>query len=187
MANIHIDKIFWGLRALIYKVFFKKFELPSYIGEPTFLEGVDKVSIGKRVRIFPRIRMEAIDNGSIVVNDNVYIGQNCHITSCNSELVIGAGTAIMANVCITNIDHEYCQIGKPVLSQTFKVSDTKLGENCFIGHNAVIQAGTILGKQCIVGANSMVRGHFPDYCVIVGVPAKVVKRYDIGKKEWIKV
>ena len=43
-----------------------------------------------------------------------------------------------------------------------------------------------MGKQCIVGANAVVRGHFKDYSVIVGVPAKVVKRYDIEKRIWRK-
>ena len=50
----------------------------------------------------------------------------------------------------------------------------------------MIQAGTILGKQCIVGANSVVRGTFPDYCVIVGAPARIVKRYDEPSKQWRK-
>lgn len=52
--------------------------------------------------------------------------------------------------------------------------------------SAVIQAGTILGKQCIVGSNAVVRGHFPDYCVIVGVPARIVKRYDDKSGVWKK-
>lgn len=46
--------------------------------------------------------------------------------------------------------------------------------------------GTILGEQCIVGANAVVRGIFPDYCVIVGVPAKIIKRYNPSTKSWQK-
>ena len=53
-------------------------------------------------------------------------------------------------------------------------------------HDVVIQAGTILGKQCIVGANAVVRGEFSDYCVIAGIPAKIVKRYDLITKQWKK-
>ena len=45
-------------------------------------------------------------------------------------------------------------------------------------------AGTKLGKQCVVGANSVVRGEFPDYCVIVGAPARVVKKYNPDTKIW---
>ena len=64
--------------------------------------------------------------------------------------------------------------------------NTKIGENCFIGFGVAIQAGTILGKQCIVGSNSVVRGTFPDYCVIVGAPARIVKRYNPETKLWQK-
>lgn len=66
------------------------------------------------------------------------------------------------------------------------VRHTEIGENCFIGYGAAIQAGTVLGRQCIVGANSVVRGEFPDYCVIVGAPARIVKRYNPVSGEWEK-
>ena len=72
------------------------------------------------------------------------------------------------------------------MEQPNEIQETQMGENCFIGYGAVIQAGTILGKQCIVGANAVVHGHFPDYSVIVGVPARIVKRYDIQSQTWQK-
>jgi len=50
-----------------------------------------------------------------------------------------------------------------------------------------IQAGTVLGKQCIVGANSVVRGVFPDYSVIAGVPARIIKRFNFDKNKWEKI
>ena len=52
---------------------------------------------------------------------------------------------------------------------------------------ACIQAGTVLGKQCVVGANAVVRGTYPDYCVIVGVPARVIKKYNPETGKWEKV
>ena len=102
------------------------------------------------------------------------------------KLVIGAHTTISSNVMITNIDHEYREVGKHILQQPYLVRRTTIGENCFIGFGAMIQAGTVLGKQCIVGANSVVRGTFPDYCVIVGAPARIIKRYDPERKNWYK-
>ena len=177
-------KFFWFIRALFYKPFFGNFGLPSYIGRPLYLSGSKSVYIGKRVRIFPGIRLECISsNGSIFIGDNVSIGQRCHITAA-SRLVIGKDTAILFDVMITNIDHEYQQIGVPVASQPLIVKETRIGENCFIGSGAKIQAGTILGRQCIVGTNAVVRGVFPDYSVIVGVPAKIVKRYNPKTEHW---
>ena len=43
-----------------------------------------------------------------------------------------------------------------------------------------------IGKHCIIGANSVVNYDIPDYCVAVGAPAKVIKRYDRDANVWIK-
>jgi acetyltransferase-like isoleucine patch superfamily enzyme len=181
-----IFKIFWILRGLIYKPFFGKYDLPSYIGKPLFIGNFKRIFIGKKVRIFPGARIEVVDKkSSIVFEDNISIGQNLHIISGGGEeLRIGKSTTFSANVFITNIDHKYDEINKYILAQPLVNLKTQIGENCFIGYGAVIQAGTILGKQCIVGANAVVRGHFPDYCVIVGIPAKIVKRYDEKSAIW---
>lgn len=178
-------KLFWIFRALLYKPFFRKFGFPSYLGKPIFIGGFKNISIGSNVRIFPGARIECVGDGVIVISDNVAIAQNIHITSAG-HLTIGKDTTILQNVMITNIDHDYTEIGVHVLKQKCLLKETSIGENCFIGFGAVIQAGTKLGNQCIVGANSVVRGQFKDYSVIVGVPARVVKRFDIKSKLWKK-
>ena len=131
--------------------------------------------------------MEAANGGSIVVRNNTSIGQNVHITADKEELEIGENTTILGNSFITNIDHDYQKINVHIMDQDRVVKTTKIGDNCFIGYGACIQAGTVLGKQCIVGANAVVRGSFHDYSVIVGVPARVVKQYDPITERWEKV
>ena len=130
--------------------------------------------------------MEAIGTGKIEIGDNVAIEQNVHITSIGEVLRIDNNVTILANTFITNLDHEYTDIDKSVMEQGHKLKTTRIGEGCFIGYGAAIQAGTILGRHCVVGTNSVVRGVYPDYCVIVGAPARVVKKYDFSKKEWVK-
>ncbi len=49
-----------------------------------------------------------------------------------------------------------------------------IGNNCFIGMNAMILMGTQIGNNCIVGAGSVVKGTFPDDVVIAGNPARIV-------------
>lgn len=178
-------KLIWVLRAILYKPFFGKFGFVSYLGKPLFIKGSKNIFIGKKVRIFPNFRIEAHGQGRIVIEDNTAIQQNVHITSA-SNLVIGSSSTILANTFITNIDHEYEEIGKHILDQPMRIKETTIGENCFIGYGVAIQAGTVLGKQCIVGANSVVRGTFPDYCVIAGVPAKIVKRFNPKSGMWEK-
>lgn len=182
-----VRKIFWGLKSLFYKLTFKRFGNLSYIAKPLILDGVNRVEIGNKVRIYPGLRLETFGKeSSIKMEDNISIGQNLHIIS-KGKLQIKSDTTISGNVFITNLDHDYQEIGKHIMEQDHIVKDTIIGHNCFIGYGAVIQAGTILGDQCIVGSNSVVRGEFPDYCVIVGAPARIVKKYNHESKKWEKV
>jgi acetyltransferase-like isoleucine patch superfamily enzyme len=183
-----MNKIFWTLRGLVYKPFFGRFGFPSYIGKPLLISGLSRIFIGKKVRIFPNARIEVIDeDSSIIIEDNISIGQNLHIISgCNQTLRIGKNSTLSANVFITNIDHQYTEIEKHILDQSLLAKRTDIGQNCFIGYGAVIQAGTILGKQCVVGSNSVVRVTFPGYCVIVGAPAKIIKKFNSNSQLWEK-
>jgi acetyltransferase-like isoleucine patch superfamily enzyme len=177
-------KIIWFLRGMVYKLFLGRFLLPSYLGKPTYIGNLKHIYIGKNVRIFPGARIEVVGSaGEILIGNNVAIAQNLHLTS-GAQLTIGNNVTILANVMITNIDHDYKEIDRHILDQSHIISNTRIGDNCFIGFGAVIQAGTILGVQCVIGANSVVRGIFPDYCVIVGAPARIVKRYDFSDMKW---
>lgn len=183
---MYIRKLLWAARSIINMPFYKHYGINGYMGKPILIAGKKHISIGNRVRIQPGLRMETFKDGTIYIHDNVSIGQNFHCTSAG-KLIIGKDTTILGNTFITNIDHEYRTIGVHVMDQPMIVKDTFIGENCFIGYGAAIQAGTKLGKQCVVGTNAVVRGEYPDYSVIVGVPAKIVKRYNSETKEWEKV
>jgi acetyltransferase-like isoleucine patch superfamily enzyme len=181
MHNLY--KVSWGLRAVLYKMFFGCFLFPGYIGPPTFLLGLNKIFLMRKVRIFPGLRAEVHGNGKLIIHENVTIGQNFHVT-CMSELNIRSGTIISGDAMITDIDHEYRNTELSVIDQPHLPSKTDIGENCFIGMGARLQAGTVLGKGCVVGANSVVRGEFPEYSVIVGAPGRVVKQYNAASGQW---
>lgn len=168
-----------------YRFFFKKIGSKTIILSPMFMGNVHRVTLMNRVFIRNNIRLEVVGEGEVYIGNDVSIEQNAHIIS-GTRLYIGDKTTISANTLITNIDHEYRQINIDILKQPLILKETIINENCFIGYGVAIQAGTILGKQCIVGAHSVVRGVFPDYCVIVGVPAKMIKRYDFEKEIWRK-
>ena len=184
--KIALHKYFWAARTILRRITFGHIGKQSYMGKPIGLIGTKNIFLGDRVRIQPGCRLETYDGGEIHIDDGVSIGQNFHCTS-SGNLRIGKNSTVLGNTFITNIDHDYTEIGKHILEQKRIVKETIIGENCFIGFGAAIQAGTKLGKQCVVGANAVVRGEFPDYCVIVGVPGKVVKRYNVEKNEWERV
>ena len=184
---MHPIKFIWAFRAMMYKPFFGKIGKMTYIGKPCFIEGCKNLRIGNKVRIFPGIRIEAMNKGKVIIGNNVAIEQNVHITCAEKPLKIGNDVTVLANTFITNVNHDYQDINKSVLDQGISVLDTEIGDGCFIGYGAAIQAGTKLGKHCVVGAKTVVKGTYPDYCVIVGNPARVVKKYNPQTKKWERV
>jgi acetyltransferase-like isoleucine patch superfamily enzyme len=53
-----------------------------------------------------------------------------------------------------------------------------IGAGCWIGTGAIVLPGTRLGRNVAVAGGAVVRGEFPDHCVIAGVPAKIVRSFD---------
>lgn len=180
------SKFFWFLRCIFLRLTGLKIGFPSYFGKPIFLKGKKNISIGSKVRVFPGARIEAYDGSKIEIGSNVVIGQNFHLT-CAKRIKIGSGTHITNEVMITDIDHDYKDINMPVHEQKFLINETIIGDNCFMGSGCKIQAGSKLGKHCIVGANSVIRGTFPDYSVVVGVPGKIVKKFNKKTSNWEKL
>ena len=121
---------------------------------------------------------------SIEIGDNTSFEQNAHITSAGM-LKIGKNCSFIADVLITNIDHDYSDLNEPVSKQKLIINETVIGDNCFIGMRASIFPGVHIGDNVIVGANAIVTHNIPSYCVVAGTPAKIIKRYDFDKKKWI--
>ncbi|HAS6329549.1 TPA: acyltransferase [Vibrio vulnificus] len=179
--------MYWVLFSSYNFFLFKKFGFPSYIHNPMIITRKGNISLGRKVRIYPQARIEALSrNANIELGNDISVGPNVNITSMG-KVTIGDGTTISSGVFITDVDHEYSQIDVPIMKQSNTVSDVVIGQNCFIGTGVVILPGTKLGKQCVVGANSVVRGVFEDYSVIVGAPATVVKKYNTDLKKWLRV
>lgn len=102
-------------------------------------------------------------------------------------IFIGDSCSILGGAVITDINHIYYDVNTPITAQGIECKAVTIGDECCIGMYAVILPGTTLGRHVIVGANSVVKGEFPDNCVIAGVPAKIIKIYDELSKEWITV
>ena len=181
-----IEKVIWGLRALLYGRLTQIGKM-SYIGKPIYISNLKDIKLGEKVRIYPGMRVETCNNGTITFGNNISIGQNFHAVSSGSKLIIEDNVTISGNVFVSNCDHTFENESMMVLDQPLKYAETMIGSECFIGYGAVILAGSKLGKHCVVGANSVVRGEYPDHSLIVGVPASLIKRFDPIKKKWNKV
>ena len=148
------------------------------------------VSLGRNVRLGKRCRIQGVRHygdkdfdPEISIGDYVSVEQDFYLT-CASRVSIGANTAIAAFVTITDIDHPYQNIEVPVERQDIMVEDVRIGPDCKIYNGAVILKGTRIGRHCVIGANSVVKGSFPDFCVIAGAPAGIVRRFDSDTGVW---
>ena len=75
-------------------------------------------------------------------------------------------------------DGAFMAYGSMLLTHDFTrglYANTVIGENCFVGVNAVIMPGVVIGKQSIVAAGSVVTKDVPAHSVAAGVPAKIIK------------
>lgn len=186
----NISKAMFVINSLKYKLVFKKFGLLSYIRRPIFISNPQNITVGEKVSIWNGARIEAVTKyndqlykPAIIIEDNVKIQQNFHCT-CANKVHIKKGTLITQNVGVFDIIHPYKQINISPSKQDIEYMDVEIGENCMIGMNSVILPGTKLGPHTIVGANSVVNISTEGYCVIVGSPAKVIKKYNFQNQTW---
>lgn len=188
------NKLLSFVQGALYQFIYKDFGKKSVIYAPDRILGKKNIAIGSNVTILHHARMEAIRSYNnvefsphMIIGDNTSIGQNFHAIACG-ELSIGKNVTISGNVFISDVNHDYTEIGVHILNQNLIYKKTMVGDGCFIGYGATIQPGVILGKQCIVGSNAVVMpGIYPDYSVLAGVPAYVCKNYNQKTRKWEKV
>lgn len=118
----------------------------TYIAAPLNGAALDKVKIGNNV--FINSNLLAMARGGITIEDDVQIAGNVSLLTNNHDPYDR-----MILPC------------KPIL----------IKKGAWIGANVVILRGISIGKHAIVGAGSVVTKDVPDYAVVVGNPAKVVK------------
>lgn len=116
------------------------------------------------------------------LNHHTYIGHYNFIDAAQG-VYLGEGCQITTHVCIlTHSSHhairlygrEYVNVpaGEKI---AYRAAPVSIGAYTFIGPHTVVMPGSRIGKGCIIGAFSYVDGDFPDFSVIAGQPAKVIK------------
>lgn len=185
--------IVWALLKtnLWYRVAFGRIGRGSIIQTPILLNNTHCVEIGDNVSIQQGARFDIITNRfgysfqpKVLIGDSCSFEQNFHL-ACAQEIVIGRKVAVTENVGIFDIWHPYEAIDKPIVDQPLRTAPVRIGDETLIGMGAVIQPGVTIGKHCVIGANSVVTHNIPDYSVAVGAPARVIRQYDMFRKEWV--
>ena len=112
----------------------------------------------------------------VYVDLNVEIGDNCKIqnfATIYQGVIIGKDVLIGPHVCFTNDIYP-----RAFIWDDNRLIKTLVKDGASIGANATIIAGVTIGEYAIIGAGAVVTKDVPDYCLVVGNPAKVVGKVD---------
>lgn len=134
-----------GIRRLIWKHLFK--------------------SSGYGLKIYEGVLIRYPEN--IEVGDNVAINDYC-ILNGKGGIKIGNNVALAHGVKIYSFDQmrpDEAEVLAPV----------KIGNDTWVGANAVITKGVTIGNHCIIGASSVVTKNISSNTIAVGIPAKIIK------------
>lgn len=136
----------------LHDLFENRIKENSYVASPIYGTALNKIYIGKNV--FINGNFLAMARGGIVIEDDVQIAANVSLLTNNHDLY--------------ERDVLVC---KPI----------HIKKGAWIGANANILPGITVGKHAIVGAASVVTKDVPDYAMVVGNPAKIIKMLDSEK------
>jgi acetyltransferase-like isoleucine patch superfamily enzyme len=154
---------------------------------PTTIMNEEHISIGENTMIGPHVALsvgmvvgqEVVASPVVRIGDRCLIGRGSGIVA-HYSITIGDDVWTGHHVYVTDQNHGYEDLGVPISRQSAPEKKVVIGDGSWIGHGSVILPGVTIGRHVVIGANSVVSRDIPDYCVAVGAPAKVIRRYIDG-------
>lgn len=195
------QKFFQFLRGCFLKLFAKKCNGFLFVGKATYIKHLYKISFGKSVNIGNGVTINALSkkgiqignnvtilSGSVIdctgvfgnigeglkVGNNVGIAQNAFI-QVRGYVSIGNDVIIGPNVSIFSESHLFEDENTPIRKQGVSRKGVSIGEGVWIGTRSVILDGVNVGANSIIAAGSVVNKNVPEYSIVGGVPAKILK------------
>ncbi|CUH82315.1 acyltransferase [Tropicibacter naphthalenivorans] len=155
---------------------------------PDGIEGAQNISLGDGVLVGARTLLAArpiVPGGraALKIGSGTLLGRANHIYATGS-IEIGEKVLTANNVYIADNRHGYEDPDTPVMDQpVIQLAPTRIGDGTWLGHGACV-VGAQVGRGCVIGAGAFVTTDIPDRCVVVGAPARIVKRFDPDSGTW---
>ena len=161
--------------------------------KPTTIFNEQYISIGEDTLIGEGVALSAgmvpgqtcISSPVVTIGDRCLIGRGSGIVG-HFSIVIGNDVWTGHHVYITDQNHGYEDVHRPISQQSQPERPVVIGDGSWLGFGSVVLPGVTIGKHCVIGANSVVTRDIPDYSVAVGAPAKVIRHYE-ADKGWVSV
>ena len=124
--------------------------------------------------------------GAITLGEGANIWFGAVLRGDNERITVGAGSNVQEN-CVLHTDMGYpldigpnCTIGHKAL-----LHGCTIGEGSLVGMNATVMNGARIGRYCMIGAGALVTEgkEIPDYSLVVGAPAKIIRQLDAAETE----
>tara|TARA_R110000796_G_scaffold71409_5_gene162200 strand:- start:69075 stop:69644 length:570 start_codon:yes stop_codon:yes gene_type:complete len=109
--------------------------------------------------------------GHVEVGENTWIGPYTAIDGTGG-VKIGSFCSISSGVQI--VSHDTVKWALSGGKAEYEYAPIEIGDNCFIGTNAMITKGVMIGDHCLIGAGAVVTKNIPNNSIVFGVPAKIV-------------
>jgi len=170
--------------------------IPLLIGSPGFKRWLDTydgsrdvnglVAIGgsrgsDRIRIFDHLISKGLQSDPLIddranVDASAHIGKGCQVLPgaiVSADAKIGRASIVNHKA---SVDHE-CLVGSGVhiAPGATLCGLVAVGDAAFIGSNATVPPRLTIGRGAIVGAGAVVTRDVPDYAVVVGNPARIIR------------
>lgn len=173
---------------------FHQFGRGNFIGRRLIYKPAgDGLWIGDNVRIGNDCRFSLYNaeshTASIKIDDGTYMGSNNNFLTADS-IIIEKNVLMASNISIIGENHGINPESKIKYGlQPLHAAPICIKQNSWIGQNVIIVIGNsgngiTIGQGAIVGAGSVVTRDVPDYSIVVGNPAHVIKKYNFERHCW---
>jgi maltose O-acetyltransferase len=119
------------------------------------------------------------DGAELEIGDYSQFGENCVVPR---DLVLGRDVVMGPDVVIWASPHESSSLEVPIRCQGGTARrPVRIGDDVWIGQRAIIMPGVRVGSHAVIGAASVVTRDVPEYSVVAGVPARVLRMRNESK------
>lgn len=135
---------------------------------------INNAAIGDDTKIASHVKIFGSTQNQLVVGKSCYFGPNTIVEGFNAKVTIGNHVSFAQNV---NLMSGSGPNASEIMQRIFPIlkGAVTLGNHTWIGASVVIMPNVTLGNYCVVAANSFVNQSFPDYSIIGGTPAKLIR------------
>ncbi len=133
------------------------------------------------------VHSQAAVTGDVIIGKDCYIGPGAALRGDWGSIIIEDGCNVQENCTIHMFPGVTVRLKKGAhIGHGAIIHGASIGRNCLVGMNAVIMDHVVLGDECIVGALSFIKEgeKFPKRSLIVGNPAKVIKKVSDEMIAW---